>query len=163
MPGHKNKPGFQYLCVCIVLILCPEMFYLLTTKTKCTAVALIQTQCVWLEGLLTGGESCSTGQVDSGQQSALKTGTLRTPLSSAHTLAIPRESEYQMYCCYLAFSLVCYTWPPTVTGWTVLGRGISLSLCFPPQCTLPTHETNGKRPLVPVNPAVYLRSGQSCR
>ena len=122
-----------------------------------------QTQYVWWMGVLTDGESCSTGQVGSGQRSALKAGTLRTPLSSAHTLAIPRESEYQMYCCYLAFSLVCYTWPPTVTGWTVLGRGISLSLCFPPQCTLPTHETNGKRPLVPVNPAVHLRSGQSCR
>ena len=67
------------------------MFYLLTTKAKCTAVALIQTQYVCLEGLLTGGESCNTGQVDSGQQSALKTGTLRTPLSSAHNSAFLRE------------------------------------------------------------------------
>ena len=86
-----------------------------------------QTQYVWWMGVLMDGESCSTGQVGSGQQSALKAGTLRTPLSSAHTLAIPRESEKQMYCCDLAFSLICSTWPPTVTGWTILVWGLSLS------------------------------------
>ena len=82
-----------FLEACQIKIPEVDMLRHVTRQEKTSEhLTFLQTQYVWWTGVLMGGDSCSTCQMDSGQLSALKTSTLQMPLLSVRNLVIPRES-----------------------------------------------------------------------